>query len=369
VVIVDGAGRPKAESAFHDGLLGTTAWAPSGDEVWFTIDGEAVRAMDLAGRERSILRSPQMRLEGIGPDGRVLLASRNTVYGINGKAPTDDKERDLTYYGWSLADDVSADGRTFVFTEGGEADRQNNWSIFLRGMDGSPPQRLGLGYGGKISPDSNWVAAIMPAKGDDGLQLTATPTGPGEPRQLTTAPDQKYRVVGWLPDSSGVIYITVTETMQGWLARIDGSPPSPITPPGWWIGEASPDGKYVVAENGPSQQDNILYLYAIDGREKVPLPIDASQWGIYGFQDARHLIVGSNKEGGLMGPGGIRLPRRLHLIDITTGKAEPWKEFGGQLPRAGLASVSRFQASADGQSYVYNYSTALATLYIADGLR
>ena len=209
----------------------------------------------------------------------------------------------------------------------------------------------------------------MPAKGDDGLQLTATPTGPGEPRQLTTPKDQKYRVVGWLPDSSGVVYMTETETLQGWLARIDGSPPSPITPPGWWIGDASPDGEYVVAENGPSQRDNILYLYSIDGREKLPLPIDASQWGIYGFHDAGHLRVGSNAEGGLQGPEGLRLPRRVYLLDIKTGKAELWKEFGGQLPRAGLASVGRFQASADGGSYVYNYSQSLATLYIADGLR
>ena len=125
------------------------------------------------------------------------------MWSINGKTPGDDEERDLTYYGWSLVDDISPDGRTFVFTEGGEADPQNNWSVFLRGMDGSPSQRLGQGYGGKLSPDGNWVAAIMPDKKDEGLQVTVTPNGPGEPRQLTNAKDQKYQVVGWLPDSPG----------------------------------------------------------------------------------------------------------------------------------------------------------------------
>jgi eukaryotic-like serine/threonine-protein kinase len=369
VLIIDTSGRRTTESAFHDGLLGTSVWTPAGDEVWFTIEGEAVRAMNLAGRERSVLRSPKLRLEDISRDGRALLVSRDTLVNINGKLPEDEAERDLTYYGWSLVEDVSCDGRTLLFDEGGESDPQNGWNIFLRGMDGSPPQRLAAGYTGRLSPDGKWVAAVIFPNEKD-AQFAFVPTGPGEARPISGAKDQGLQIVGWLPDGSGVIYMTEIGGLRGWLAKVDGSPPSPITPPGWWVGQASPDSKYVVAENGPSPNtDQILYLYSIDGREKIPLPIDSTEWGIFGFQDARHLRAGSNKEGGLQGPEGLRLPRRIYLLDIKTGKAELWKELGGQLPRAGLTRVSNFRFSADGNSYAYNYTTNLTTLYVANGLR
>jgi hypothetical protein len=112
----------------------------------------------------------------------------------------------------------------------------------------------------------------MAVKGSNTFQVTLMPTGPGEPRQVTNDKDGSYAVVGWLPDSSGAVYMTETDSLQGWLARLDGSPPSPITPPGWWIGSATPDGKYVLAEH-VAQPDDILYLYAIDGSQKIPLPI------------------------------------------------------------------------------------------------
>jgi eukaryotic-like serine/threonine-protein kinase len=374
VVIVDRAGREKARSAFHNGLS-TTVWARSGREVWFATDVEAVRAMDLKGRERSVLRSPRMQLQDITRDGRALLLLRDQTVRMNVKTPSDSAERDITYYGWSLAEDISADGRTVLFEEGGESDPQNGWAIFLRGADGSPPQKLTDGYRGRISPDGKWVAANIfprnPSRDNPGGVFALVPTGPGEPRPLNIDNNQAIEIVGWLPDGSGVVLMTGEgEQLRGWLAKADGSPAAPITPPGWWVGEPSPDGKYVVAENGVSAHpDGILYLYSIDGQTKVPLPIDPAAWGIYGWHDARHLRVGPAKEGGLQAPDGLRLPRRVYLIDIQTGKAEPWMTFGADLPRAGLAAVARFHASADGKSYVYDYSTNLGTLYIADGLR
>ena len=370
VVIIDRAGRVKARSAFHDGLFlpGKAAWLRSGADVWFTIDGEAVRAMDLAGRERGVLRSPRLNLFDIGRDGRVLLLSRDIMYGINGKTPADTAERDLTYYGWSQANDISADGKTLVFSEGGESSPENSWSIFLRGMDGSPPQRLGYGWGGgRISPDGKWVLALMVLKGSDTFQVTLMPTGPGEPRQVTSDKDGRYSVVGWLPDGSGAIYMTETGGLQGWLARLDGSPPSPITPPGWWIGSATPDGKYVLADN-VAQPDDILYLYAIDGSGKIPLPIASSQWGTGGFLDPDHLWAASSKEM-LNSPDGITLPKRIYRLDIRTGQAEPWVDIGGQLPRAGLTGLPGIRFSGDGKSYVYSYNVNLGTLYVGSALR
>ncbi len=92
-------------------------------------------------------------------------------------------------------------------------------------------------------------------------------------------------------------------------------------------------------------------------------------WGIFGFQDAGHLLVSSNTERATTRPGALRLPHRIYRLDIKTGKAELWKEIGGQLPRAGLMGTSHLTFNADGKSYIYNNTTDPGTLYNADGLR
>ena len=374
VVIVDRAGRLKARSAFHDGLRGAASWAPSGDEIWFTTEAEAVRGLDLKGRERGILRSPRLFLADISRDGRALLCSRDQTVSINVKTPDDPAERDLSYYGWSQVQDISRDGRNLLFSEGGESDATNGWGVFLRGTDGSQPQRLNSGWGsGSISPDGKWVASLMAPKGASltgatSFQVVAMPIGPGEPHQLTRDEKSGYEVVGWLPDGSAVIFMTITEDgFQGWLGRLDGSPPAPITPPGWWIGTVTPDGKYVFADHA-AQPDDILYLYAIDGREKIPLPLASSEWYPGGFLDRDHVWATSQKESAVR-PDGIALPRHIYRLDIRTGRAEPWMDIGGQLPRAGMTNVGGFRFSADGKSYAYNYTTNLNTIYIAGGLR
>ena len=313
-------------------------------------------------------------MTGLSRNGQALLCSRDQTFSINVKTPEDPAERDLSYYGWSQVQDISRDGRTLLFSEGGESDATNGWGVFLRGTDGSQPQRLNSGWGsGSISPDGKWVASLMALKGAAltgaaAYQVIAMPVGPGEPRQLTRDEKVGYRVVGWLPDSSAVVFMTVTEAgYQGWLGRLDGSPAKPITEPGWWIGPVTPDGKYVFAENA-AHPDDILYFHAIDGQEKIPSPLASSEWYPGGFLDRDHIWALSQKES-VIRPAGIVLPRRVHRLDIRTGRAEPWADIGGQLPRAGLTNVGGFRFSADGKSYAYNYQTSLNTLYVADGLR
>jgi hypothetical protein len=302
-------------------------------------------------------------------DGRALLCTRDQNYSINVKTPADPAERDLSYYGWSQVQDISRDGRTLLFSEGGEGDNANSYNVFLRDTGGSQPQRLGDGWGsGAFSPDGKWVASTMSAKGFKSWQVMAVPIGPGEPRQLSREENGGYQVVGWLPDSSAVVYMsTKDEEFHSWLGRLDGSPPVPIAPPGWWIGALTPDGKYIFAENA-SRPDDIQYLYAVDGHEKIPTPLAVSEWSTGGFLDRDHVWALSQKEGTIR-LEGIKLPRRVFRVDIRTGKAEPWAEIGGQLPKAGLGGLGVVRFSADGKSYAYQYSTSLSTLYVAAGLK
>jgi eukaryotic-like serine/threonine-protein kinase len=379
VVVLDTAGKIKAESSFHDGLS-IVCWTPAGDEVWFPAQfaegREAIRAMDMKGRERSVLRDPLLALRDISRDGKVLLSSQDEVWGIRGKGPGEAMEHDLTYYGWSLVDGISPDGKTIMFSEGGESDPGNAWGVFLRGTNGSAPQRLGAGFSGRLSPDGKWVATTAVDKpgttstSEFGKSppLVLLPTGAGEPKQIPGTGSRNHFIVGWLPDSSGFVYLEGGRRV--WLATVDARPPTPITPEMWIADCVAPSGKHVLAKS--MSQDMNYYLYSIDGREKTVIPtLFKNQWRPIGVHDSRRLRVlpvaraPEDEE--------IQLPVKVFLFDLQTGKAEPWKELGAQLPRAGLVGrgipITRIFFSDDGEAYAYSFGHRLTTLYTADGLR
>ena len=359
VVVIDTAGRKKVESAYHDGLE-PPAWTADGREVWFSVSVPgariAIRALDLSGRERDVLTDPVLRLRDISRDGRVLLSADDRTYSINGRSPGSTSERNLTWYNWSLLEDMSADGRTIVFTEGGESDSQNGWNTFVRPTDGSPPQRFDEFVYAKLSPDGKWLAGMAPDK--DRLEVKFVPTGAGEGRFVTHG-RVAAEVVGWLPDSSGIVYWVVDRVM---LAMLDGRPPTPITPEGWVAYGMGPGGKHVLAVSS-KMGDLRMLLYSIDGREQRLLP---------GVADDKWVPVGWDADGRRMraiAKPVTGFPLRVFRVDPITGDAQPWKEIGGQLDRAGLGTSLRLRFSADGESYAYNYPRTLSTLYIVEGLR
>ena len=170
------------------------AWAPSGDEVWFTCavkgSARALLAGSLDGRVRPVLRVPgPLLLLDIGADGSVLLSHENTSLGLRGLAPGETRERDLSWLGWSFPGDLSDDGRTVLFTEQREGGGPG-YSVYVRGTSGSPAIRLGTGLANAISDDGKWVIAgdVTTAP----TQLVLIPTGTGQPRK----PDRRrYRAL------------------------------------------------------------------------------------------------------------------------------------------------------------------------------
>src|SRR5579871_4190658 len=162
VVILDRQGNRKASSSYYSSVQGV-AWAPGGKEVWFSaVPGGAARsiyALDFSGKERLIYRSPGgLTIHDISRNGVVLLTADKTRLGMYVLAPGETRERSLSWFDWSLLTDISADGKTVVFSETGEA-TAGHYSVFLRKTDGSPAVRLGDGGFGFISPDGKWVVS------------------------------------------------------------------------------------------------------------------------------------------------------------------------------------------------------------------
>ena len=272
VVIIDPHGKRKASSSFYSSVEGL-AWTPDGKEVWFSAvpagSARSIYSLDLSGKERLIYRSPGgLTIHDISRTGLVLLTTDKSRISLSALPPGETRERSLSWFDWSLLSDMSADGKTIVFSETGEAVGAN-YSIFMRKTDGSPAIRLGDGGFATLSPDGQWVLATVgsPAK------LMLLPTGVGEPKQLT---DDKTEHLGgaWLPDSKSFVFSANEPGLPArtYLLDLQGGTPRALTPEGTAGSLISPDGKFLLATDTKRQR----WLYPITGGEPQKINISLS---------------------------------------------------------------------------------------------
>ena len=166
VAVVDLSGHERAVSSQEPGGAIGLAWSPKGNEIWFTATkvglDRLLFAITLAGDERMVARVPaDLSLQDIWHDGRVLLTRENRRRGMTVLAPGETSERDFTWLDWSYPVSLSADGKSLLFVEQGEAGGAN-YAVYLRSTDGSPAVRLGDGSPAALSPDGKWVLCTKP---------------------------------------------------------------------------------------------------------------------------------------------------------------------------------------------------------------
>jgi serine/threonine protein kinase/Tol biopolymer transport system component len=355
VVILDLQGNRKAGSSFYSSVQGL-AWSPNGKEVWFSAvpagAARSIYALDFSGKERLIYRSPGgLTVQDISRSGLVLLTADKSRISIFALAPGATRERSLSWFDWSLLTDMSADGKTIVFSETGEAVGAN-YSIFLRKTDGSPAVRLGDGGFGFLSPDQKWVLAEdrSPAK------LMLLPTGVGEPKQLTDDKTDHF-ASAWMPDGKSVIFSTA-EPGRGprtYILEIQGGAPRALTPEGTTGGIVTHDGRFLLATDASRQR----WLYPIAGGQPQKLNL---AWN----PDERS--TGFSADGNSLLLRSRTVPVKVTRVDLVSGKRELWKEIVPADP-AGVQSIPALKFSADGKSYAYSTSRILSDLYVVDGLK
>ena len=355
VVITDTAGRVAARTREWQGITGV-AWSRDGREVWFAGSREGattdIRAIRPDGRERVVDRFPGwMALHDIGPHGQVLLSRLSHHHGIYGRRSPAEEERQLGWLDVSSAADISPDGQTLLVDQesigGGPL-----YAVFLRGMDGSPPVRLGEGLGSSLSPDGRWALAIHYGPPH---RLLVLPTGVGEPGSMPRGPIERYLSARWLPDGTGVVFVG-SEAGHAWrtyIQDVKGGLPRPVTPEGVVGTIVSRDGRLLAAVSKEQQ----LYAYPIGGGDPrlvaqlLPEEI-VLQWA----SDGRSLYVGN--QGTSMSAS---------RIELDTGRRAPWRTFTVPDP----AGVSLYSAvlTPDGRSYAYTYCCVLDDLYLVTGLK
>jgi Tol biopolymer transport system component len=355
IATVDRSGRVKKLSEGYATAQGL-AWSPAG-EIWFTATrvggNRSLHSTTQGGRVRERVRVPgNLTLQDISRDGRLLVTRDTWRSEFVVLPPGESKERDLTWFDWSLPVAMSADGKKILFSETGEGGGAG-YSVYLRGTDGSPAVRLGEGSAQDLSTDGEWALVIAHSATDP--QLVLYPTGAGEPRLFSKEGLSVYGAT-FMPDGKQILF-TASEPGHRpriYLRSVDGGKPRAVTPEGYQGGLVAPDGKWVVA-GGP---DRKTYLYPLSGGEPTAIPgLDLEDSVDQVSLDGRFLFIHRGGE----------LPAKVFRFDIATGQREPWRN----LMPADAAGVNAIGVAPtrSGEGYVYSFNRTLSDLYLVDGVK
>jgi eukaryotic-like serine/threonine-protein kinase len=360
VAIVDLAGSKRTLTSPASSLQGL-AWAPSGEEIWFTAahvgNYRGLFAVTLSGRERLVAQVPGvLTLHDIGRDGRLLLSQENWRREVFVDSADGKEERNLTWLDWSFPTDLSADGKTLLFEEQGEGGGAK-YSVYVRKTDGTPAVRLGDGRAFTLSPDQRWVIS-RPL--DSPGQLFLLPTKAGEPRLVTQDAIDHFSV-RWFPDGKRIL-ISGSEPGHGtrlYIQDIAGGKPEAISPEGVFSQPdqrgLSPDGKWAVAI-GPDQRG---YLYPVNGGEPRPIPgFTAADAPIAWSTDGRKLYMFRYGE----------FPAKVYELDVEKNQKKLVKQLKPGDP-AGVSIIFPVLVTPDGKTFVYGFRRILSGLYMAEGLK
>jgi Tol biopolymer transport system component len=330
------------------------AWSPAGNEIWFTMaepgKREALRAVSLSGRQRMLLSTPgSLRLLDIDREGHVLLAHESVRLVLSALPPGEEKERELSWFDWALLGDLSRDGKTLLFTE--QTSPHGAARVYLRKTDGSPAVLLGEGIGTALSPDGDWVSAIV---GEPG-RLVLLPTGAGQPKPVPSG--QIEALTGrWSGDGKHMVIAGREPGHAPRLYVLGGGAPKAITPEGMsLIYAVSPDGSLVAGRDAEGRSA----LYPLQGGE--PKPIRELDRGDYPFawsEDGRTVYAFRHGE----------VPCTVYRLELATRRKEVWKVLGPADP-TGVPSIGRVQIATAAGSYAYGHVRQLSELFLVEGLK
>ena len=359
VMVVSLKGTKKVLTEFWESERGL-AWTPRGDELWFAAAhsgvSRSIYGVNLSGRTRAILNvAGGLSLEDISRDGRVLLSRDNERLGISFMGAGEKEPRELSWKDWSIAMDISADGKQILFGEEGE-DSGFSYQVGLRPTDGSPPVMLGSGAAQSLSPDGKWALSIMPPPND---QIVLLPTGAGTAKPLERGAIEHYQFDGarWFPDAKRIVFVgsESDHEQRCYVQSIESGKPRAFTRDGVAFCSVSPGGQILAV-----REDHRALLYASDSSDKPDKEFSfepgelPSGW----TSDGKFLYLSQTRQ----------QPMTISRLELASGRRQLWK----QLPALPDNSVMKSEAvviSPDGQSYAYTYSHHLSDLYLVHGLK
>jgi Tol biopolymer transport system component len=362
---IDMQGHKKTLTGLWHGVIAGLVWSPSGDKILFAAGPfgytTSLYAVNRSGRQRLVEPLPgTFEVLDVAPDGRLLLyrevASLSLLYQPAGSS----NATDLYWHDYSEIYDLSHDGKTLLFAEGGDSARSGeDYVSYIRHTDGSAAVRLGRGLPLALSPDGKWAMVLGSVEAPS--QLLLLPTGVGEARQITHDPIH-HQGAAWTPDGKRIVFIG-SEPSHGiryYVQNLDHGPPRAITPENVAFNghdpvTISPDGRFVAVNT----LEGGIALQPLDGSAPRVLPsLEDGSEPLRWCPDGRSLMVYHRGE----------VPAKIINVDVETGKQTLWRELAPTY-RSGLGYIREVRVGADCQSYAYSAVYRPSELWVATGLR
>ena len=360
VDVIDLKGDRKTLSSGWDSEEGL-AWRPDGKEIWFTAVetgyNRALHAVTLDGKQRTVLQVPGgLTIQDIARDGRVLITFDNERLAMEGMS-TDkaDDRRNLSWFDWTIAKEITDDGKTVFFEESSEP-AGLHYSVALRDANGSAPTRLGDGSAGGLSPDRKWAIAIYVGTPE---RIRLLPTGAGQARELPVGNIEHYQngAAHFLPDGKHIVFNAseAKKAMRSYVQNIDSGDPKPITPEGTIAILPSPDGRSVL---GTDVERRIVTVTLADGTVTLVSGLEANLLPVRWSSDPKTVFVCECQT----------LPARVYRVNVENGKRELLREVT-PADRDGAVFVRAMAMTPDAKHIVYSYYRMVSVLYTVTGLK
>ncbi|MBS1794008.1 MAG: PD40 domain-containing protein [Acidobacteria bacterium] len=339
------------------------AW--STDEIWFSASrqgsGRSIKAVDLKGETRTVYRATgNLTLHDVSADGRVLVTDDKTRVPLVARRADEENERDLSWHDWTLPRDLTDDGETLLFEEGGLSGG-DKFAAYTRKTDGSGVKKIGDGSALALSPDGKY--ALLRLYGPNRLALV--PTGAGETVELESDPAAplEYDVYAcFSPDGKQILF---TATDPGgrkmiFVQDLGGGKPVPFAAAEKGLKMISsrpfsPDGRYSIF----TDRENRLTLYRISDGGTAPLRgLEKDFWLIRWAAGGEQIFVWRRGE----------IPAVVYKYDLRSGTKEEWRRL---MPKdaAGFSQIGAIKLTPDGRTCAYCYLRESSDLYLLENLR
>ena len=345
------------EWAAVDGLV----WSRDGREIWFAASDAGrniLFATSLDGRLRQMWAAPaDLTILDIGPEGQVLVTANTIRTEVKRWAARDSEERDISWHAWSYAKDVTADGRTVLFTRYGEG-TSLDYQIGIRKLEIAGSVVLGKGVGQLFSPDNKWVVGLTYS--EPGLFLL--PTGAGERRTLT-APGFNYITAGWFHDGKRVIFAARHNDAPpaAYVQSVEGGEPVRISEMilplrSDWAIRVSPDDSWFF---GAQATGPPVIVSVSDGRPRVLHKLGPDALPVAWTADSQAIVI--------VRPSSDPLTAVIARVELATGVIRNLREINVS-DKSGGRSLSCV-TTPDASTIVCNVGRYLTDLYLVENLR
>jgi hypothetical protein len=357
IAVVDLAGKKTVLTSSEFSAIEGTAWSASGDEIFFSGRDLAshqmvVRAVSLAGKERSVLNGPgDLTVQDVARDGRLMLTREIQLSMVFYRDSGQAEAREAGWLDYSFRPLVSRDGTMIAFGDASSA-AGANYSVMLRKSGGGRAARLGEGWPAEFSRDGKWLLSVLPTTP---AKIVLYPTGPGSERVIPSGTLEGISHAAWGPNERSVIACGNEKDKPPacYLVNLDGGPLRPA--PFGHLLLASPDGTMFVAQ----RTGEIAELHAAGGGNGSPRPVPGFRRGdviVRWSPDGRSLWVRAT--------GRLRVER----IDIATGARSLLIDIPTPSGSA-IRSAGPLRLADDPRVYVYQLTKKTSQLFTVEGVQ